>query len=502
MMPIQQYDREVPLSLADLLAQDDLGLAELHRGAGADRPISWASSSDLRDPTPFLVADQLLLTTGQQFAEDAGPAAFDAYVERLRRRDVLGIGFGTEVARNGTPAGLVDACRAADLALVEVPYRTPFLAIIRRVAHELERAARARDDWALAASRAISGAALPRGDVSAVLAELAARLGARVLLFDADGELERAHPRARASDPAPELADAARRLLAAGVRAATELGADDGSDTAATLLQTIGPADELAGVLAVTGPRPDRAARTVLASAIALVEVGVAESRRAARGDLARDAVLVRLLREGRADLAAGIAEAADSPLPSGPVAVVATSVPRPEARRALAEREAQGAGRLVLVEGELVVLVIGARAAAGTASRLARWGHAVGTAGIDGLADLDVGIARAEAAHRRADVGIAVAWEDLPAPSDLGGAAEVAAALLAPIAATPAGAAEIEAATAWFAENCSWGGAARRLGLHPHTVRDRVASLGGRLDVDLGDFAGRARLWTLLESR
>ena len=47
----------------------------------------WAHSSDLADPTPFLDAGHVLLTTGTQFGDDAEAddlAAFDAYVARLR----------------------------------------------------------------------------------------------------------------------------------------------------------------------------------------------------------------------------------------------------------------------------------------------------------------------------------------------------------------------------------------------------------------------------------
>ena len=38
-------------------------------------PIAWAHSSDLADPTPFLDAGHVLLTTGTQFEADARPAS-------------------------------------------------------------------------------------------------------------------------------------------------------------------------------------------------------------------------------------------------------------------------------------------------------------------------------------------------------------------------------------------------------------------------------------------
>ncbi|WP_036302092.1 PucR family transcriptional regulator ligand-binding domain-containing protein, partial [Microbacterium sp. C448] len=99
-----------------------------------DRPIRWIHSSDLADPTPFLSEGLALLTTGTQFldtdeADDA--SIYDEYVARLSARGVVALGFGTEVVREGIPDGLDAACRAHRMPLVEVPYRTPFIAVAR-----------------------------------------------------------------------------------------------------------------------------------------------------------------------------------------------------------------------------------------------------------------------------------------------------------------------------------------------------------------------------------
>lgn len=472
----------------DLLAHPELGLRELHRTPASGRDISWVSASDLPDPARFLVSDQLLLTTGLQFPEGTRATEYRAYVDRLVARDVLGVGFGTEVLRSGTPGELVDACREAGLALVEVPFRTPFLAIIRHVAREQERAARRRDDWAASTSRAISGAASADGDLSAVLRELASRLTSRVVLFDADGEVESSFP--RGGPVSADVAARVRGLLAAGARAADEFREGDTTTT----LHTVGPGGALAGVLSVAGARPDRAARAVLATALALVEVGGAEQRRAARGSLARNAVVLRLLREGRRDLAADVAVPAGLTLPGGAATVVATV-----ADAALAEREVRGAGRLVALDGDALVALVPERSGSATAQRWAAWGHPVGTARLDDLASSAGAVTRALAARGRALAGTVVDWAELPAPGDLSAAAETAAARLAPLRATRDGAQQIEAATAWFAATCAWGPAGRALGIHPHTVRDRVDALGRALGFDLDGFEGRALLWATL---
>jgi len=482
------------LSPADLLRHAELGLVELHAGRLRDRDISWVSSSDLPDPTPFLVPDQLLLTTGQQFGARPARDRFEEYVQNLRDHGVLGIGFGTEVVRTGTPAGLVEACRRWDMTLVEVPYGTPFLAIIRMVARELERAARERERWALGAIRAISAAAVSRGGVAAVLRELAIRLDARACWFDADGQLVDQYPAsAAAGDPA--IAAEVRRLLVAGDRAASEIivGA------AATSLQTVGPKGGLAGVLTVSGPRLDRAARSVSATAVALTEVAEAASHRAARTTMALHEACYRMASEGRVDLAERTAGAAGLTLPRMPATVLVAEAQSASALESSAEREARWPDRLVLRSGSRLVIVVAADDAAPVSARIAEWGHAVGTADVATLAEVGIGIARATAAGRRGAAGAVIAWESTPPPASVDDAASLAMARIAPIAVTPEGRLEIEAATAWFDENCNWGAAARRLGIHPHTVRDRVRTLAGRLSMGLDAFEDRARLWAAL---
>ena len=100
--------------------------------AALDAPIRWVHSSDLADPTPFLSEGLALLTTGTQFedAEDE-PGVYRAYVRRLSARGVVGLGFGTEVVRDGIPPALAEACRDERMPLFEVPYRTPFIAVAR-----------------------------------------------------------------------------------------------------------------------------------------------------------------------------------------------------------------------------------------------------------------------------------------------------------------------------------------------------------------------------------
>jgi purine catabolism regulator len=125
-----------PPTLRALLARRDLRLRLATDDAGAvgalDLPVRWVHSSDLADPTPFLSEGLVLLTTGTQFATGIDdPAMYVDYVRRLRDRGVVGLGFGTEVVREGVPPLLSQACVDAEMPLFEVPYRTPFIAVAR-----------------------------------------------------------------------------------------------------------------------------------------------------------------------------------------------------------------------------------------------------------------------------------------------------------------------------------------------------------------------------------
>ncbi|MER3395019.1 MAG: PucR family transcriptional regulator ligand-binding domain-containing protein, partial [Microcella pacifica] len=200
------------ITVADLTAHAQLGLRVVWADEQAAAcPWSWVHSSDLADPTPFLGEGDALLTTGTQWSSDD---EIEPWVARLAAAGVPGIGFGTEVIRDGTPDALVAACERHGIALLEVPYRTPFIAVTRAVADADARERYARVRWTLETQRALALAALRPEGVAAVLAELARRIEAPVALVSLV-EAESAH------GEAPEtVAEAARRMLTAGRRAA------------------------------------------------------------------------------------------------------------------------------------------------------------------------------------------------------------------------------------------------------------------------------------------
>ena len=254
--------------------------ADLEPGA-LDRPIRWVHSSDLADPTPFLSEGLALLTTGTQF-RDAGddPTPTRAYVHRLAARGVLGLGFGTEVVRDGIPPALADACRDERMPLFEVPYRTPFIAVARANAEAIAAQSYARRSWALAAQRAISLAALRPDGLGATLAELARQLDTWVGHVRRGG---RAHPRAPAGASTPTCSTAiaaeADAVLRRGARAGSSLRLGDTPFT----LQTLGRGGHLRGVIAIAAGDLDQEGRSVVTSVVAMAGLALEQQQSLAR---------------------------------------------------------------------------------------------------------------------------------------------------------------------------------------------------------------------------
>lgn len=253
----------MPVTLDAVLARRELLLRLVWADeASRARTWGWVHSSDLSDPTPFLSPGDALLTTGTQWGHDDDIAP---WVARLAAAGVPAVGFGTEVIRDGTPDALTEACAAHGIALLEVPYRTPFIAVARAVADldAEERYARVR--WTLETQRAIAVAALRPTGLAAVVAELARRIGAEACIVGPTGTVLGAAP------PAAVL-DEALGMLRAGRRAARTL--DDWS------LQTVGAATALTGVLTIgPGSVHDDAERAVVTSVVALAGLaGVADT--------------------------------------------------------------------------------------------------------------------------------------------------------------------------------------------------------------------------------
>lgn len=496
--------------LATLLADRPLGL-RLLTGA-AETEVGWAHSSDLLDPTPFLEVDNLLLTTGTQFAADAAAEVYDAYVARLAAIGVGALGFGTEVVRI-TPEPLVAACVDHGLPLLEVPYRTPFLALARRIADARAAQDHARDLWALDAQRALSLAALSAERIAGVLEELSRRLSATVLLLDAHGEVLSEHGRPALE---PGQLDAvqteARRLLHRRLRSgsALDLPAGAGShDTGRTVtMQTLGRRDELRGVLAVAvAERPDTSATAVITSAVALAEFAVEDAAQREESTLALNAQLFQLALVGHVDAVRDVLVAAGRQLPEAPVRLLLTELADDldagELEHALTVRTARSQQWVLATRWQhrfaAVVPADDARAAAET---VATRRTPVVVSRPVGWADLVSALHETRDALDSAGKDVAVLELETSAILGLLSREDIetlARERLAPLAAAPDGTELRRVLETWLRQNAAWDPAARELGMHRHTLKAQVRRAGSLVRLDLDTFEAKAELWALL---
>ncbi len=471
-------------------------------------PIAWVHSSDLVDPTPWLEPGQVLLTDGMHFVDETGQEFARAYVERLTARGVLALGFATDILHDAVPDPLIAACRAAGFVLFEVADKTPFIGLIRFIADANAAEARERLEWSLQAQRAVARAALHPDGMRAIMAELSRQLGSAVAFYDSVGN--RVELSGIPGIPAAlvERVDhAAGEVLRRGGRAGLSIVEVGGG----VALQTLGRAGHLLGVLAVGTRAPLGSAETdLVGSVIALASIAL-EQRRALDGARARvRSGLIELLSSGALDVAERTARTLWGGLPVEPlrVTVVAGEV-GPALVDELEAAAERGSGSLFFAERHDALVVIANEADLPQVHALiGRHGHSAGTSSVVRWAELDVGVAEAENAARLAGDGAPIVLYDELAGRGLqglliaSGGATLARRLLQPLLDLPPTERDTALATltAWFGANCAWDPAARELGVHRHTLRNRIGAIQQQLGLDLESFAARAEVWSALD--
>ncbi len=513
--PVREVDvdsaNEMP-TLRALLARRDLQLrlddADRIGPEALDRPVRWVHSSDLADPTPFLSEGLVLLTTGTQFG-DAGerPDAFRSYVHRLAARGVVGLGFGTEVVRDGIPPALAVACRDARMPLFEVPYRTPFIAVARANAEAIAAQAYARRSWALAAQRAIALAALRPDGLGATLAELARQLGTWVGMFDAAGELVREHPiDGLDPDASVSLRAEVDAVLRRGARAGSALRIGDTPFT----LQTLGRGGHLRGVIAMAAGDLDQEGRGVVTAVIAMAGLALEQHQGLSRARGTLRAGLVQSLLTGDPALARRIARDLWGPLPPAPLLVAVTDAvgSRAEGISELLElRVDERRGTLFFGRGDDGLVIVVSAGDRGEIDEVAeRFEVRIGVSDPTPYDAFGAAVDQARVARDRG-VGPVTEFSSVARSGVLsalsGDARALAAAELAPLIEHDSahGTHLVETPQAWLDNDCSHEATARALGVHRHTVRTRLALVERELGRDLAAFATRAELWAALHA-
>ncbi|WP_424936397.1 MULTISPECIES: PucR family transcriptional regulator [Bacteria] len=523
-------------TLRTLLGRRDLGLrlvSDERPAVGAlDRPVRWVHSSDLADPTPFLADDLVLLTTGTQFSDD-DPARIPDYVARLAARGVLALGFGTDVHRAGIPEELVTACAAQEIALFEVPYGTPFIAIARAHAEAIAAEAYARRTWALETQRALALAALRPHGLESTLTELSRRLGCWVGMYDGAGALVHGGPRTTGASAAgstgsrldgpgsgpdvpgeagvEEVSVAAGDLLARGASASRTIEGRNGPCT----LFTLGRAGHLRGVIAIAAGALDPESRAVVTSVIAMAGLSLEQSEQLARSRRRLHGQLLTSLLADDPSLARRVLGS----LPSAPIVVAVSTGGRDSAAVEWWEHRRDAGASVFLAESADGLVICLPAAEAGALDEAAEQiGLRIGASAPEDYGAFSRAHAQALTALRRAGRGGGTESRE-PALGVLhfAEAAEssvlsalatdeariVAESLLAPLRRhDDREDGDLERTLrVWLEHDARLEPAAATLGIHRHTLRSRIALASGLLGTDLGSFPARAELWAALQT-
>ena len=551
----------MPPTLASLVHHSALKLTVRAGDDRLDVPVRWAHVSELADPVPYMEGGELLLITALKL-DPEDPEAMRRYVRRLAGAGVVGLGFAVGVNYEETPKALVDAAEEEGLPLLEVPRRTPFLAISKAVS-----AAIAADQYravtaGFAAQRELTRQA-QTGGPEGLLAALASQVDGWAALYDASGAVVASAPE-WAGRRAARLTSDVQKLRDRPAPASSVVGGPENEDRVE--LHTIGTGRRPRAALAVgTAAAPGTAERYAVHSAIALLTLTTERSRSLQAAEQRVGAAVLRMLLAGEPDHARAVAGGLYGELLDAPFRMmVAERVPvsaalaRAEARKgappverpsaaALAAADTGGdpfaaladvvesaaarAGEAVLVvpEGErLVVLAAdgGAAAAAcgeyAAALETARAGIREKVPGgeegglVVGLS-APAGPIAASAAYKQAEQALSVArrrgrvlveHERMAAGSVLPLLADDAVrafadGMLRPLYEHDAtGRGDLVASLrAWLSKHGQWDAAAADLGVHRHTLRYRMRRVEEILGRSLDDPDVRMELWLALKA-
>ena len=193
------------LTVRDLATLPDLELPVAAGAKGLGNAVSWLHVSELADPTRWLEGGELLLTTGLGLGEAA--TSQRAYVRRLAKHGIAGLGFGIGFGFAEVPAAVVQEADKLSFPVLAVPYEVPFVAITKSAFTHLANEQLEQQTRALAVHERLADAVIRGRGVQALLAIVCSHLDCSLALVDEHGRvLGERHARRRASfDDALEL---------------------------------------------------------------------------------------------------------------------------------------------------------------------------------------------------------------------------------------------------------------------------------------------------------
>jgi PucR family transcriptional regulator, purine catabolism regulatory protein len=500
------------MTVRRLAAHPDLGLTLMAGRDNGDRTISWAHAIELADPTPYLSGAELVMTTGMNVgATDA--EQFD-YIARLSHNGVAALAFDTGTTFSAVPHGIIAAADAVGLPVLAVPPQTPFIAITRAVIDEIT-ADQLRAVQRIADQQEVMVRETLRHGIPAVVTTLSKALAASVVVMETDGNvLAAAGPDAeRTARLCAERRHRSHRSAASRVIA-------DGD--AYCVIQTLRATQYLNGHLAVRTARPLAPPDRLLVShAVALISLDLNKPAKVVDAEHRLRSAVTRLAITQPHAVEPGLLRYFDLD-PDGELIVLALTGTGPaldaegHARHLLGEN---GVPFLLTAEQDEVLVVLPScemRVAAAIQQAIAAQLQSQVVGGISASGSLDglptlVGQART-AARAQPDSSRVNAYTDLSifavvlANRTADELALIAGKLdvLADAHRTSheRGAGLLETLEAYLTHNGSTEHTATALGIHRHTLRNRIAKISSLLDHDLTSAGIRAELWLALKAR
>ncbi len=459
-----------------------LGLEVAAGSGGLAREIRWLHASELPDPTPWLGGGELLLTTGLGIG-DSEPAQ-RAYLGRLAKHGLAGLGFGLGFGHDEIPEMLVGEADELGFPILAVPYEVPFIAISKAVFTHLANEQLELVTQALEVHERLAQAIVHGRGLQALLAVLCNHLGCSLALVDEGGRIlaERHSRRKLSFDGALELPVLADDEMAT-LRAVREHGDFGEYDLLVLHHGQTALAFELSKRHAVS------AAELRLAGDL----LDDLEHERLDDRDVARRMAAFGL--EPARDYAALLAVPRDSLAPDGLRLTVAGELDR-RAVRYLSTARRERATFLVEAANEAAVLGLArrivevepdARVGVGRPAR----GRALGRSLLEARAALDAAGSAVASYHDLGSLELLLGLPD----------AALEAFVDRVLGETADNAWLVESLTALLESGCRWSEAAERLGVHRHTLRYRMERLREQTGRHPDDPEQRMELWLAVKA-
>lgn len=249
-----------------LAHQAELGLTVVAGAQHADRTIRWAHAIELADPAPYLSGGELVMTTGISVGKTR-KAQYE-YVSRLVAAEAAALAFDTGTSFRQVPEGVLAAGDELGLPVLRVPASTPFIAITRVVIDAINADQLKSVQRTLELQERLARQTL-KGGIPALIDALSKALTATTVVLSTDGRLLAGG--GPDTDRVTELAVGLIGAKPGRAEPATRVVPDgDGYCT----LQTLRAGSVARGYLAVRSGRPlSSPDRLLVAHAVSLISI-------------------------------------------------------------------------------------------------------------------------------------------------------------------------------------------------------------------------------------